>query len=488
MKTQSILLVSHTVVATVTAIAVAAAGNFHGLLGAVGIGVVAAACVVVTVSWTLSRRLVTAFRRIPAVATKPGQSRPPATGWEEFDASLGELAGHVAKWDDVAANSREQARELQAILTLLDRRQGGGSASGSQLRGVLAGIAQRLQRLLSQIEQNAVDIGRSTQRIADNVDAQGNAVTKASTYVEQLSSGIDAVCREANVIEGQAAENGRTLDEALQMLREITEGMERIRTRSEASERKLRALDDPTRQIRSIVDSIADLAGRTDLLALNAAVESIRAGEHGRGFAIVADEVRKLAEQQSQATREVTVLLEALQMQTQESIARLVAERTDVESESCLGNAAEEVLRRVHRALDEDAARAKRIASAGVQQLQLAREIVLTVDQVSELAKADREHADAARWSMRSLAKTSTEFEDAIDPLRRCRDQRRGDAADATTPEQESIRQSLRDEADGDPNPRPGDPSARDTATGESATGDTRNRRPESHDPHPVSV
>lgn len=488
MKTQSMLLVSHAVVAAVTVIAVAAGGFFLEPIGAVGIGALAAACVVTAVSFTLSRRLVTALRRIPTVATKPGQARPPASGWEEFDVSLGELAGHVAKWDDVAANSREQARELQAILTLLDRRQNGGPGSGSQLRGVLAGIAQRLQRLLSQIEQNAVDIGRSTQRIADNADAQGNAVTKASTYVEQLSTGIDAVCREANEIEGQATENGRTLDEALKMLREITEGMERMRTRSEASERKLRALDDPTRQIRSIVDSIADLAGRTDLLALNAAVESIRAGEHGRGFAIVADEVRKLAEQQSQATREVTVLLEALQMQTQESIARLVAERTDVESESCLGTATEEVLRRIHRALDEDAARAKRIASAGVQQLQLAQEIVLTVEQVSELAKADREHADAARWSMRSLAKTSIEFDDAIDPLRRCRDQRRGDADDAMTPEQESARQLLRDEADGDQSRRPGNPASSESARGEPATGEAAGPRPDSHDSQTVSV
>ena len=451
MKTRTILLISHIVTCVVTGIAVFAAVHFQGLLGAV----VAAIAVVTTVTgatFLLSNRFTSALRLIPAVAAKPGQTEVPRSGLAEFDETLRELVQYVSRWDDVAANSREQSRELQAILTLLERRQSGSPATGLQLRTVLSGIGQRLHRLLSQIEQSTVEIGRSTQAVAHNSEIQGSTVVKTSTYVEQLTTSIDAICGEADQIQERVSENGRVVGDALRMVREITQGMERLRSRSEASERKLRALDDPTRQIRSIVDSIADLAGRTDMLALNAAVESIRAGEHGRGFAIVADEVRKLAEQQSQAAREVTVLLEALQMQTQESVARLVAERTDVESESCLGTAAEEVLEQVNHNLDVDASRAKKITATAAQQLQLAQEIVVTVEQISELAKADRDQVEAARWAMKSLAKTALEFEESIEPLRRCRDQRRGDSPETATAEQTAFRQILESEAITQPN------------------------------------
>ena len=197
--------------------------------------------------------------------------------------------------------------------------------------------------------------------------------------------------------------------------------MKRVRQESQNCEKKLLGLCDPSQQISAIVGTISDIAARTDLLALNASIESIRAGEHGRGFAIVADEVRKLAEQASDATREISSLIDSMQIVTQESIRGVVRQREQVESEVEPGRR-----RRTNAPADfrqlagSDAGHIRQIAQSSTLQLQLAQDVVLAVEQISEIAKANRSGAESVWWTMKSLSKTTPQFNSAVDRLRKC--------------------------------------------------------------------
>ena len=277
----------------------------------------------------------------------------------------------------------------------------------------------RFRQSAVQINHDVAALEVANERVASGAHDQSEAVSRTATSVEALSDRIDRIARNAGEATDACESARQEAQQGLEQVNSVIEGMDRLLTQIEANGRKVRRLEDRSTEIGVIVELIRGISSRTDMLALNATIESIRAGEHGRGFAIVAEEIRKLAERSAVATREISTLVEAIQADTHESIRALSEEQAQTQRESQRIRETGSSLARIRQVVEKSARLVEGISRSTNDQVMTTQELVRAMQRISDVTQQTQERTTQARGFISALNNSCEPWQRlaAVDPV-----------------------------------------------------------------------
>jgi methyl-accepting chemotaxis protein len=182
----------------------------------------------------------------------------------------------------------------------------------SHLDGTFSTLIKSAMRLVPMSE----DLAEGNELIMDITDQQNQQIKTSEDRLLQVKEATTKVNDATSDINKNSQEGINTVHKGLSIINTTSQRMNALENIINETSVAIDQLKDDNEKIVSIIDFINNISDQTNLLALNAAIEAARAGESGRGFAVVADEVRALASRTSEATLEISAMIDTIKAGT----------------------------------------------------------------------------------------------------------------------------------------------------------------------------
>ena len=236
-------------------------------------------------------------------------------------------------------------------------------------------------------ESTSHQLAGTAASLSGTAGSQSEAATAMAAGIEQMAVSINHVSDNAHhslditsATSSLAREGSQAISLAVEQMSEMEASVGDVAGR-------IRQLGEDSKRISTAVSIIKEIADQTNLLALNAAIEAARAGEQGRGFAVVADEVRGLAERTSQSTRDISVMVQAIQTGAEDAVVSMEKSVTLVRQGVSRVQDAGEIMQRIDQGAAQVVVADSDIANALREQASASNAIGSEVERISHMAE-----------------------------------------------------------------------------------------------------
>lgn len=271
----------------------------------------------------------------------------------------------------------------------------------SLVRGVQDTTAQVVATSIA-VEAEADALQATTQTQLQDIRSTGEGMLAMAERITAISAQAQNAASVAQQSLQVAAQGQQAVDNAI-------DGMQTLREQMQDTSKRIKRLGESSQEIGDITELIADITEQTHVLALNAAIQAASAGEAGRGFAMVAQEVQRLAERSADATRQIALLVQAIQSDTHDGMAAMERSTQRVVQGAALTDSAGTALQAIDQVAQELAQLVAHMATTTGQEAERASEVATTVQHIFAVTQdtAQRTQASVAQvHTLRDAAKT----------------------------------------------------------------------------------
>lgn len=232
------------------------------------------------------------------------------------------------------------------------------------------------------------------ERVEKHIRNQASAMNETSEAVAKMNESIENV---ANI-----SLMANKISDKLKRTSEM--GTEAIQTAVNA----ISEIQGASVQIQGIIKMIQKIASQTNLLSMNASIEAAHAGSFGAGFAVVADEVRSLANTSSKNAKTIKDYMNEMSQKIDNGVSAIQKAGLAFNQ---IDSDVDETVRIVEQI--RQATELQKIGAADT--LQSTQTVVEAINQIEEVAKQQRQHADAVYTVMLNVVNSSQEITNALE-------------------------------------------------------------------------
>lgn len=276
-------------------------------------------------------------------------------------------------------------------------------------------IISKVKVATEAVDTTSEQVASQTMALAEKNIEQVKGVSVAVEAIEKMAQSIREVATNAQLSATVSRQSRVNAQEGAMAVTETNKAMAEIREQINETARSIKRLGESSLEIGNIVQIIDDIADRTSILALNASIQAAMAGEAGHGFAVVADEVQRLADNSSNSTKQIEVLVKSIQNEIKEVSNRIDEGIGKVVQGSKLADGAHAKLQEIEQVSNDLAELIESITESTTDQVKVSETISKTMKEVGEISRESSLSSQDTAASMNVLSRTARDLHAAVE-------------------------------------------------------------------------